>query len=175
MLLIYCRLLFVLLPVLFVSGCANSNLGELQSYVAQKKAAPPGRIESIPEYTPVETYLYNSEGRRNPFMDINSKQDDVVGSTGSGLRPDFNRAKEELENYSLDSIRMVGTVEQNGITWGLVKTKDGTVHKVKSGNRMGQNYGQIVLITENRIELRELVQEGSSDYTERQASLALAE
>jgi type IV pilus assembly protein PilP len=70
---------------------------------------------------------------------------------------------------------MVGTLEQIGATWGLVKTKEGTVHKVKRGNYMGQNHGRIMLISEDRIELTEIVQDGSGGYIERQASLALAE
>ncbi|MCG7971956.1 MAG: pilus assembly protein PilP [Candidatus Thiodiazotropha taylori] len=40
---------------------------------------------------------------------------------------------------------------------------------------MGQNHGRIMLITEDRIELNEIVQDGSGGYIERQASLALAE
>ena len=170
-----CRLLIGLLPLLMVYGCANPNLEELKSYVADQKSAPPGRIEPLPEIKQIETFLYIEAGRRNPFVDMSGEQSEATGVAGNGLRPDINRRKEELESFPLDSIRMVGTLEQTGVAWGLVKTKEGTVHKVKTGNYMGQNHGRIMLITEDRIELNEIVQDGSGGYIERQASLALAE
>ncbi|MEW8628137.1 MAG: pilus assembly protein PilP [Candidatus Thiodiazotropha sp.] len=169
------RFLSFLLPLLLLVGCANPNLGELKSYVAEKKAAPPARIEPLPEIRQIETFLYSAAGRRNPFIDMSGEEAETSSIAGSGLSPDFNRRKEELESFPLDSIRMVGTLEQTGVAWGLVKTKEGTVHKVKSGNYMGQNHGRIMLITEDRIELNEIVQDGSGGYIERQASLALAE
>ncbi len=89
----------------------------------------------------------------------------------NGIQPDFNRRKEELESYALDTLRMVGILEQSGITWGLVKTKEGTIHRVKSGNYMGQNHGRIMQISEDKIEVSEIIQDGSGGYSERQASL----
>jgi type IV pilus assembly protein PilP len=158
-----------------VSGCANPSRDELRAYGEKQKAAPPARIEPLPEIKQIETFLYTEAGRRNPFVDMSGEQAEAKGVAGNGLSPDFNRRKEELEGFPLDSIRMVGTLEQTGIAWGLVKTKEGTVHKVKTGNYMGQNHGRIMLITEDRIELNEIVQDGSGGYIERQASLALAE
>ena len=89
--------------------------------------------------------------------------------------PDFNRRKEELESYSLDTLRMVGTLEQEGTIWGLVQTKDGTIHRVKTGNYMGLNYGRIVRISEDKIELSELLQDGAGGYVENAAALSLGE
>ena len=40
---------------------------------------------------------------------------------------------------------------------------------------MGQNHGRIIQITEDKIDLTEIVQDGTGGYSERQASLALAE
>lgn len=169
------RWVFSLVSVAVLSGCANPNLDELHVFVAEQKSKPPERIEPLPEIKQIETFIYSDTGRRNPFVDMFSDQTEKASIAGNGIRPDFNRRKEELETYPLDSIRMVGTLEQVGATWGLVKTKEGTVHKVKSGNYMGQNHGRIVLISEDRIELTEIVQDGSGGYIERQASLALAE
>jgi type IV pilus assembly protein PilP len=168
-------LFFSLVSMALLSGCANPNLDELRGFIADQKAKPPERIEPLPEIKQIETFIYSDTGRRNPFLDIHGEQTETASVAGSGVRPDFNRRKEELESFPLDSIRMVGTLEQVGSTWGLVKTKEGTVHKVKSGNYMGQNHGRILLISEDRIELTEIVQDGSGGYIERQASLALAE
>jgi len=80
-----------------------------------------------------------------------------------------------LEAFSLDSLRMVGTLTDHEGLWGLVRTKDGTIHSVRVGNYMGQNYGRIVRILEDRIELMEIVPDKPGTWREQQATLALAE
>lgn len=164
----------LILPLGLVA-CANPNLNDLQQFVAREKAKPPGQIQPIPEIKPIETYTYSVQERRDPFiLDIAQATEEKI-DVYSGITPDFRRRKEELESYALDALRMVGTLEQDNGMWGLVKTKEGTIHRVKSGNYMGLNHGRIVMISEDKIELSEIVQDGSGGYIERQASIALAE
>lgn len=166
---------FTLAALSGLAGCANPNLDELRGYVDAKKAEPPGRIEPLPEIRQITTFVYEADGRRNPFRPVESEEQDEMQIAENGISPDFNRRKEELESYALDSIRMVGILEQLGVTWGLVKTKEGTIHRVRTGNYMGQNHGRIIQISEDKIDLTEIVQDGTGGYSERQASLALAE
>ena len=168
------RLVPVLLGALLVSACAERGMHDLRSYVDEVKSRKAGHIEPLPEIKPIETFAYVSEGRRSPFEE--QVQDDMTSDqdTGNGLTPDFNRRKEELESYPLDSMRMVGLLEQLGVTWALVKTEEQTIHRVKAGNYLGTNYGQITQITETQIDLTEIIPDGQGGYRERQASLALA-
>jgi type IV pilus assembly protein PilP len=169
--------------ILLLLGCANPGLDDLQQFISAEKAKSPGRIEPIPEIEQVESFLYEEQDRRDPFRPREEVASREVGLVETGIQPDYSRRKEELESFPLDALTMVGTLDQGGITWGLVQTKEdtdlgeleGTIHRVKSGNYMGTNHGRIVLITEDRIELSEIVQDGSGGYIERQASLALAE
>jgi len=96
-------------------------------------------------------------------------------SSAFGIRPNVTRRKEELEAYSLDTLRMVGTVLIENSKWALIKANDGTIHRVKKGNYMGRNYGEIIQILENRIELMEIVPDKPGSWREQQASLALTE
>jgi type IV pilus assembly protein PilP len=164
-----------LMLVVQLAGCANPNIDELQQYVGERKALPPGRIEPLPEIKQVTTFVYEPQGRRDPFIASTQEGPEDAGLVEGGISPDFNRRREELEGFTLDAIRMVGILEQSGVTWGLVKTKEGTIHRVKPGNYMGQNHGRIIQISEDKIELTEIVQDGTGGYSERQASLALAE
>jgi type IV pilus assembly protein PilP len=164
-----------LILLVFLNGCASPDIDELRQYVDAKKAEPPGRIEPLPEIKQITTFVYEADGRRDPFLPTEAGEEAGSAIANTGISPDFNRRKEELESYALDSIRMVGTLEQLGVTWGLVKTKEGTIHRVKPGNYMGQNHGRIIQVSEDKIELSEIVQDGTGGYIERQASLALAE
>jgi type IV pilus assembly protein PilP len=155
-------------------GCADSGMRDLEAYVDEVKARDPGPIPPIPEVKQAESYTYVPGGRRDPFTP--AEEGDLTPTTAdlSGPRPDPNRRKEELEGYSLDTMRMVGTLEQNEDTWGLVQTSDGTIHRVRDGNYMGRNHGRIVRIDEDEIELTELVPNGSGGWLERQQSIALS-
>jgi type IV pilus assembly protein PilP len=46
---------------------------------------------------------------------------------------------------------------------------------VQIGNYIGRNFGKILDIQEDRIDLREIVKDGDGRWEERQASLALLE
>jgi type IV pilus assembly protein PilP len=68
---------------------------------------------------------------------------------------------------------MVGTVEKDKVLWALVKIPDGAVQTVKSGNYMGQNYGEIVSISDGKMEMKETVSNGLGGYKEREISIVL--
>lgn len=168
-------MLACVLPVLFAVGCAKPQINDLKKFVAKEKTASPSQIEPIPEIRQIETFLYDHQDRRDPFAPSSEQPTAERTVVESGIAPDFNRRKEELESYSLDTLRMVGTLEQNEIAWALVQTKEGTIHRVRSGNHMGRNYGRITQISEEKINLTEIVQDGLGSYRERPASLALTE
>jgi type IV pilus assembly protein PilP len=163
-----------LLVPLLLTGCVNKDMSDLQTFIDEVKSRPPSGIEPIPEVKQVIGFVYSPKNRRDPF----TPQEDETAATEAvlddGVRPDPNRRKEELEQFSLDQLRMVGTLEQDEQTWGLVKTSDGTIHRVAPGNYMGQNDGRITRISEEKIELIEIVPTGSG-FLEREAAVALGE
>lgn len=159
----------------FLAACGDGGMQDLEQYVKKIKARKPGRIEPLPEIKQIETFVYVANNRRNPFLPTQAEESEEVLLDDNGLTPDSNRRKEELENFPLDSIRMVGTVDLNDTVWGLVKTKDKTIYRIKVGNYMGQNHGQITSISENKIELTEIIPKKPRGFMERQASVSLSE
>lgn len=165
-------------PWLFVAaiaGCGDVDMTDLQDYIAVVKKDNKGVVEPLPEIKTVEPFVLNVEGLRDPFFIDDKNQEPEEEKVESGIRPDTTRPKEELESYELDSLRMVGTVNQQGVLWGLIKASDGTIHRVHSGNHVGKNYGKIVIIKENQIELVEVVSDNPGTWHERKAALDLAE
>ncbi|MFM7067473.1 MAG: pilus assembly protein PilP [Gammaproteobacteria bacterium] len=154
---------------LLLAGCGDS-MEEMQARVTEIKQRPGGRIEPLPEIKPYETFAYDPTGLRSPF----EPSDPAAGAQG-GIRPDSNRTREFLEQYSLDTLRMVGTLRQGGRVFGLVQTKDGLVHRVSVGNYLGQADGRILAITEAKISLVEIVPDGLGGFIERPAALGLAD
>ena len=155
-------------------GACGGDMNDLRAYVDEVKARPGGRIEPLPQIRPAPSFVYEAAGRRSPFMPdtpaarVNNNPDAVQG-------PDPNRAREFLEQFPLDTLRMVGTLNSQDGTFGLVQTSDGLIHRVTVGNHMGQNYGRIMNISESEIQLVEIIADGIGGYLERPAAVALSD
>ena len=161
-----------------LSGCIDRDTSDLEAY-AQKILARKGtRIDELPPVEPYEVYTYASAEGVDPFepfyREVKTPAPDS-GSPISGPRPNFDRNLEELEGHSLDALRMMGTVELNAELWGVIRSPDGTIHRVQVGNYLGRNHGKIVGISEESIDLNEIVEDGRGGYQERSAALGLAE
>ena len=164
------RIALVAAVLAALAGCADDT-DELRAKIAEVKARPGGRIEPLPEVKPYETFAYAAQDQRSPF------EPGVPASVNApgALRPDANRPREFLEQFSLDTLRMVGTLRLGGRHYGLVQTKDGLVHRVLPGNHVGQNDGRITVIEDGKISLIEIVPDGMGGFIERPAALALSD
>lgn len=177
------RFLIPALALSLAAGCASGDMSDLKAWTQEVLARPGGRIEPLPEIKPYEAYDYKSAeaGARNPFQPFYATREATVGDVAeSGLTEELeqeikHRNREELEQFELDSLRMVGTIENEDANWGIIQDPDGVVHRVKVGNYMGRNIGKIVNIFEDKIELREIVQNNQGRWEERPAAIALIE
>ena len=160
----------VALALAWLSGC-SSDMDQLQAQVAEIKSRPGERIEPLPQIKAHESFTYNASNMRSPFVPSAPARSDVA----SGVRPDSKRTREFLEQFPLDTMQMVGTLQLQGRNFALVQGKDGLVHRVLPGNFMGQNDGRIISITPTRISIIEIVPDGLGGYIERPAALALNE
>lgn len=152
-----------------LSGCSGRD-GDLEDFISATKKEPGGRVEPLPEVKPYESFTYSAQTLRSPFMPGGSG-----ASSAQNLRPDSKRNREFLEQFSLDTLRMVGTLKLGGRNFGLIKTKDGLVHRVLPGNYLGQADGKILEIAPSKISVVEIVPDGLGGYMERPAALALSE
>ena len=153
-----------------VAGCSDDT-DKLRAQIAEIKGKPGGRIDPLPEVKPYETFAYPVTDERSPF-----EPGVPASATGpNALRPDASRPREFLEQFSLDTLRMVGTLKLQSRIYGLVQTKDGLVHRVLPGNHLGQSDGRITAIEEGKISLIEIVPDGMGGFVERPAALGLSD
>lgn len=153
-----------------LTACSSAD-DDLSRFIEETKKEPGGRVEPLPEVKPYETFTYSAAQMRSPFLPSSPGS----GAGAAGLRPDSKRNREFLEQFSLDTLKMVGTLKLTGRFYGLVRTKDGLVHRVSVGNYLGQADGKITDITPTKISLIEIVPDGLGGYMERPAGLALNE
>ena len=160
-----------------LAGCSGGDMGDLRQYVAQVRARSEAPIEAVPEFRQPEIYAYRSrvEDRRDPFTPVVQRTEPAQEAAPGGIRPDTLRRREELEAFSLDTLRMVGTLEREDTRWGLMQNKEGVIYRVKPGNYMGQNHGRITAVEADRIELTEIVPDRAGGYIEQPTTVALGE
>jgi len=138
---------------LLLGSCSGNN-DDLRRYIDEVKHRKTREIEPIPSFSPLPTFKFPDNGnRRNPFKPITHKKEQVDMNA-----PDKNRPKEPLEAYPLDALKFVGTLRQGNDTWALIKLPSSDITHVRVGNYMGQNYGRIVSIKNNAIQLIETTQ-----------------
>jgi len=165
------RFLLMLAIALMLSGCTRGT-SDLRDWIAQEKAKKGAPIPPLPVIKTFETFKYDDESARDPFSP--SLAESEPSSSNSGPRPDANRAKQPLEFFALDSLKMVGTVGTGSNVEVLIKDTGGVIHRVRVGEYMGQNYGHVTAISDDHIDLVELVSNGNGGWMERPASIALA-
>src|SRR6266513_1909228 len=146
-----------------LTACSSAD-NELARFIEDTKKEPGGRVEPLPEIKPYETFLYSAAELRSPFLPSTPG----AGAGYGGIRPDAKRNREFLEQFSLDTLKMVGTLRLGGQMYGLVQ-------RVSAGNHLGQAEGKITDITPAKITLIEVVPDSLGGYMERPAALALNE
>ena len=158
-----------------IAGC-SSDISDLHKFVHDAKTKQKPIVKPLPEIKPHETFRYSAGHLKDPFQPAVAKKSATVTATGSGKgpKPLEGRAREALEVFPLDALRMVGVLEQQTVRWSLIRTNDGTIHRVKAGNYIGLNHGKIITISEDKLNLMEIVPDGLGDWIERPASLRLA-
>lgn len=172
--LLFMRLIFSTMLIVLLSACGSDGMDDLREFVATAHAGKTPKIEPLPEIKPQEPFTYAAEKLVDPFSSRNLKSQ-AVQTAGGGPRPDLNRRKEPLEEYPLDALKMVGTLARGKQAWAVIQAPDGAVYRAGVGNHLGQNFGTITRISDDKIDVVELVQGSLGDWVERPASVALAE
>ena len=159
-----------------ISGCGGDEFSDLRQFVKESGEGLRGRVEPIPDVKQFEPFAYNAFELPDPFKPRTMVIDSRTAGSGGGPQPDLNRRKEALEAFPLESLQMVGTLEQRRVNYALIKTPDKNLYRVKIGNYVGQNFGVITAISDSAVTLKEVIQDPSSgSWTERTSSLQLLE
>lgn len=166
---------FLLASTLTLSACSDGDVSDLDEFMDEKRARPGGIIAPIPTFKTYEAFAYSATALRSPFDRPIEVREIAQLQAIAAIKPDENRAKEFLEQYTFDSLRMVGTLERSGTDWSLIKDPDGGVHRVKLGNFMGRHHGRIVDMTDTYVAVVEIVSDGSEDgWVERPRTIKLS-
>ncbi len=164
----------VLLASLLLSACGGEEFQDLRDFVKNAGADMRGKVDPPPEIKRYEPFTYdNSLALPDPFK---PRTQETKGGDRPGLnQPDRKRHREALEEFPLEGLKMVGFLYQAKAGHAIVRSPDSKLHRVKAGNYLGLNFGQIIAVTETEVKVKEMVQDSHGDWVRRISSLQLME
>lgn len=165
----------ILSLAIFISGCgASTDFTDLQSYMDEIRARPKGSIEPLPKFQPYESFTYSAASLRDPFQPPVKLELAARQKGSADIKPDESRVKQFLEGFNIETFQMVGTLSNNDGIFALISGANG-VHRVRVGDYLGRNHGQIQSIDDGKVDVVEIVPDGEGGWLERPRSLSLKE
>ncbi len=169
------RLILITALLVLMTGCSSGDqFGDIRGFMAEVEGKPKGQIAPLPEFKPYQPFTYGAANRRSPFEPpVVVPPKTAEQRKNIGVKPPKDHVKQYLERFSLASLAMVGTLQQNNATWALIEDNTGGVHRVQVGDYMGSQWGQIESIDDNRIDITEIVTDGASGWLRRPRTIEL--
>jgi len=159
---------------LALAGCGGEEHSDLKQELNSLSKDLRGKIDPLPVVRPYEPVPYASFDMPEPFGSTKIELVTKASVGGGGLKPDLTRPKEPLEAFPLESLAMVGVLQQGKQVFALVRA-DTNLYRVKVGNYLGQNFGRIVAVSDSSIKLKEIVQDSNGNWEEKEQTLLLQE
>ena len=154
-----------------LAGCSSGEQQDIKAWMDEQTKGMRGAVRTLPEIKPFPVVEYLGPSVDDPFR---KGRMEVERRASTTLRPDLDRRKEPLEAYPLESLRMVGVLSQGNAIHALVLAGK-SLHQVKVGNYVGQNFGVVTYIGDGDLSLKEIVEDVNGDWVERISTLTLQE
>jgi type IV pilus assembly protein PilP len=165
-----------LLAGLLLAGCSDSNVREVRTWMDQVKKDTKVSIKPLPEPKDFLPFAYGQKDAVEPFSPnkLLAELAREGAASNNPFKPDTERRKEMMEAFPLDTMSMVGIIEKSGVSYALLQI-DRTLYQVKTGQRIGQNFGIVTKVGEQEVAVREVVQDAGGEWVERMSKLELQE
>lgn len=151
-----------------LAACSTEQ-EDIQGWMAEQEQGMKGSVKPLPEIKPFPIVEYVG-GEDSPFSP--QRIEPETRSAGGG--PDLSRPREPLEAFPLETLQLVGVLEQGSRQHALIRA-DQSLYQVRTGNYLGQNHGLVTAIDETEVTIRELVEDLNGDWVERTSKLLLQE
>lgn len=154
-------------------GC-NANDDSLDEFYVKAKMSGHKEVKVLANVVPFQVEEYTQDEARSPF--VLPKQPERVTQKKTKKtcwQPKYRKKTGMLERYSLRKLRLKGVMGADQDITALIQTPTGSVVKVRKGQYVGTNNGQVVTIKSKHITLKETLPDGLGCWQTRYVKLAL--
>jgi type IV pilus assembly protein PilP len=166
------KLILLVLSLMLV-GC-KQDISDLQLFVDEVRTSVQPLPLPVPKIRAFQHQEYRVEQQRSPFQ---PPQPELLAATTNFnqhcQKPDASRAKYPLEQFSLENLKMRGTLEGKSGLWALVEASNTNLYRTRVGEYMGLFNGKITSIQRRLIEITELLPDGTGCWQPRSTQLSL--
>jgi len=130
--------------LLLLSACKDKqDLQDLKKYVAHIR----------------ETLTIDSKNSKSLELQLPQAVTYQSAAFAQADNNDENASNQKIVNpllaYPIKSFQFTGVMTQGEITWAYLVAPNNNIYQVKEGDTLGNNYGKIVKINPNRVEVKE--------------------
>ena len=161
----------LLVAGLSLVGCQKYT-DDISVFCETQLKQSPSPIEPLPEVTNFVAMEFEPKTDRMPF--VLPKPEIAMVQHVKQLnceQPDRERAIEELEQFALDNLFMKGTLVHEGKLKALVQTAEGDLVRVVPGMHMGFNFGKVIRVAPDVVEVEEFISDGKGCWDKRTTRL----
>jgi Tfp pilus assembly protein PilP len=95
-----------------------------------------------------EEYLYDSKGRRDPFLPLISKE-----------KPERKKGVTPIESFGVEEINLLAIAWDKNKYYALIRLPDGKAYTVTEGTTLGLQGGKVQKITKDMVTIREYIKD----------------
>lgn len=145
------------------SDPVNETLKELKQVEAENAT----ENKPLPKADVVNQDSYRASSYRSPFQPPPELKTRKAIQQPTGVKLDLKRMRQPLEFYMLDQLAMTGVVGERNRWSALIRTPEGRVMILNTGDYLGTNFGRITSIGPKGIEISETVMTPEGIYVNR--------
>jgi len=158
---------------ILAAGC-ESNQENITNWMNGQATGMRGAVKPLPEIRIFPVVDYIAVDELEPFNVARIEPPKPEKRRVNDPRLDPDRQREPLEAYPLESLAMVGILGKGKSLNALIQA-DKSLYQVRVGNFMGRNYGKVIAINQDSLELQELVEDLNEGWVERVTTVQLKE
>jgi type IV pilus assembly protein PilP len=154
-------------------GCDNEQ-EDILKWMREQAAGMHGAVKPLPEIRIFPVVDYADLIGLEPFNAARIEPAKPEKRRVDDPRLDPDRQREPLEAYPLETLKMVGILGKGKSINALIQA-DKALYQVRVGNFMGRDYGKVIAINQDSLELQELVEDLNEGWVEKVTTVHLQE
>ena len=156
-----------------LTGCDNpQSTAQLQVFLQTIQHHDGPGIAPVPPFVRPPVFVYDAANLRSPFQKAHEGASRSWQTSLVEDGVDDSRVRAFLEGIDLEQFELVGTMSNERESNALLRAK-GVIHRVKVGDYLGRNNGQIAWIDKAHVEVFEVISDGQGGWLERSLTIPL--
>lgn len=165
--------IWFIFPGVLLGACQPTDSDDIQRWMAEvRRKHHPSPIK-VPAISAAPEFRYQANQRPDPF-DLGKLVAVDPSPLPDKAQPDLRRPREPLENFPIDSLRLIGYLRRGTEMVALIQA-DRLIYSARIGAHLGQDMGKITAIGEKTVDIDEWVADSAGRWVRRSTQLVLQE